>query len=606
MEKLKFQEPFSFDEICRTCLETKSDSLQRIFNSEISINDNNDKEYKEPISTSEMLVTVSSLKILPEDDLPKGICNECLESLEKAYNFRKMCIRSDLTIQTMKLQNRIQIHSENDDDSQPSPKEDIEDKSVNESNDNSNAPVYEVLKSTGTCDDNETTQSYVGNKSRIKEEKSESNSDSVDKHEIILDESIISVNQESYLTLKKEILTDPKIEKPNPRNKRNGCFICEDCGKSFDRQHRLHRHLSVHKKEGRPFECEHCKRRFAQEGHLRRHAITHDTTFLEHTELKKCIDGHQCPECPRKFLKQVSLASHMRTHRQKIDMYKPYQCEECLKIFEGVHRLNRHKKLHEENHQYVCDTCGQTFGTRSHLIDHLSKHNGIKPHICHFCAKSFQQAGTLKDHLRTHTGEQPFLCSECGKAFKSASNLRQHQLRHTGVKSYQCSECPSKFTLKSDLSKHASTHGNEKPYTCEICGSRFTKNSSLTKHKIIHTGEKPHQCDCCKMRFISSNHMKRHMRTHTGEKPYACKYCDRKFAQSNDMIKHLRSHVGANVYKCEECDASFRLNTELKKHIAEHYQAQLKNNGKVDEIPAELLQAAPTSSSELHPLIKKA
>ncbi|GBM91423.1 Protein glass [Araneus ventricosus] len=51
-------------------------------------------------------------------------------------------------------------------------------------------------------------------------------------------------------------------------------FVCEVCGKDFDRKHNLHAHQRRHTGE-KPFVCPTCDKRFIEQGVLTRHLRTH-------------------------------------------------------------------------------------------------------------------------------------------------------------------------------------------------------------------------------------------------------------------------------------------------------------------------------------------
>ncbi|XP_073832616.1 uncharacterized protein [Musca autumnalis] len=368
-----------------------------------------------------------------------------------------------------------------------------------------------------------------------------------------------------------------EVEKPSARNRRNGNFPCDICGKVFDRPYRLKRHLPVHSME-RPHACNVCNYRFFTSNLLRIHMVQHENENAGAFMMKSRPDGFKCPDCPRRFEKQASLSAHRQIHtRNNSDVN--YPCTTCQRNFMSVRSLTEHiTNKHPEVEKHKCDQCDKTFVLHAHLVEHLNRHKGNKNFICLICEKEFGYTNTLKEHMRTHSGESPYLCPQCGKTFRSASNLRQHMERHFGLKKYQCPECPSRFNCRSDLCKHTSTHTNAKPHVCDICGSRFTRSYSLQKHKLLHSGERPFKCDQCSMTFAIIYHLRRHMRTHTGEKPYKCKYCDRAYAESGDLTKHLRTHVGENTYMCSECPMAFKYQSELRQHVSEHYKNSLQQN----------------------------
>lgn len=157
-------------------------------------------------------------------------------------------------------------------------------------------------------------------------------------------------------------------------------YICPACGKTYDDQETLSKHLETH-------------------------------------------SGFDCTVCGKSYTTKSNLQTHMRKHNGD----KPYNCTYCDKCFTSLCVLKVHLRTHTGEKPFVCPTCGVSFAKNIHLKRHLSIHTGIKPHECKICNKRFSRSDHLKRHVQSiHTQDRPHICSLCGKDFVRKYELNKH------------------------------------------------------------------------------------------------------------------------------------------------------------------------------------
>lgn len=319
---------------CRICMKKDDPNIESIYN--------NAEDNLMIIDIIHLLVP--NLQISESDNLPQKICGICKNNL--IIVFRDVCkIRDLCTRSEEELKQFIEIF---------------------ESEEN----TVEIL------DNNSSNISLI----KIEEEILELNDNSLN-HKIESDneynENILTTDED--VSIKKDRVK--KVKQPH---------TCTVCNKEFDKAYRLLRHSNIHNAEGKPFECLQydCHQRFASESNLMRHSIVHSNVIAENTSvLNEKPKIYKCNECDKEFLKQESLSSHMKTHKDRI--HTEFSCEYCSKKFTKINLLTRHAKTHEEMKSHICNICNKTFALGGQLIDHLNKHKGIKPHVCNVCHKGW-------------------------------------------------------------------------------------------------------------------------------------------------------------------------------------------------------------------------
>lgn len=121
-----------------------------------------------------------------------------------------------------------------------------------------------------------------------------------------------------------------------------------------------------------------------------------------------------CNLCGTAFKTLKKYKTHIEEHEFKKKLRDSGQdpdhikCELCDRTFTKIDAYIRHQKIHSPNNPNICDFCGKAFISPSLLKVHRGRHTGLKPFSCKLCGKGFATKFDLEVHLRFHTGERPY------------------------------------------------------------------------------------------------------------------------------------------------------------------------------------------------------
>ena len=280
-------------------------------------------------------------------------------------------------------------------------------------------------------------------------------------------------------------------------------FVCEICGKEFNRKSYLLKHEKTHTKERPSFVCNICQNSFYSPRDLRRHGLLHKEKTIA------------CSHCPKFFSDQTLLDTHLRGLGQS----------------------------------FKCSLCSNVYTKKRFLQDHeRRKHTGETPYSCSLCEKKFTMSYMLKDHInRDHTDvPQKFVCQFCGKKYNRKSTMLEHSKTHSGGDpSTTCDICEDTFNTKLAYKHHQNKH--QEKFKCEECGKCFGNPRNFEHHKISHSGLKQFQCSCCVKAYSSMKSLKKHMEIKHDEiqgksLTYRCNNCDKAYTNKRSLEKHSKKH----------------------------------------------------------------
>lgn len=299
---------------------------------------------------------------------------------------------------------------------------------------------------------------------------------------------------------------------------------------TYNRQKNFKQHCAVWKKQSNnSCICSVCGKMFESELFLTKHMAVHSENKIS------------CPKCAKVFPTWKQVLGHMdRMHKPKV-----IQCNKCSKKFSTKPMLAYHQQMHHV--AATCKLCLMQFPSKYALRAHLDKHEAN--YYCPTCGKSYKSKSTFKIHqsICGVVEKTPnFFCDVCGKGYIRKNGIRTHlKVDHGFGKVFSCEWCSKKFDAISRLKMHTVKHTKERNFSCDMCGGRFVTHPALIYHKRLHTGEKPFPCDMCNESFLSASRRMEHKHRKHFDPTKECHLCNMKFVMASQLKKHVSRHYNS-------------------------------------------------------------
>ncbi|GJQ81007.1 hypothetical protein Trydic_g23435 [Trypoxylus dichotomus] len=511
--------------VCRACLKISKNGLN-IF-----------EHQKDDKCVVDMIMDCTSVIMEKDDRYPVNICNNCMERLSSAYNFREMVVRSNIKL--VNFYNRKVINKEEgsqnnnvDDDEvkneifvkneqvDPVTTDDLLSKAILIM-DNRQASLNLLMgkdMSSGVanfcCKNEDTSQTQALVKEELFVEKLPEYS-SLDEIDGLFDESNSNSSSSDESSE-----TECKNEEVKDENKTKSTSSIVREGKSRKK-------------------CINMRNHNEKQAEMLDNPDYHRIINSGLSKKEKDRETVHCRECNKTFSFRYYVAVHAYTHTGNV----PFKCQQCDKCYPKESLLRKHIRSHFQTRDFACDECGKAFFRKQQLQYHkASKHSEERPYRCNVCDKAFKVPSALWKHTLIHVNDKKYVCEICGKGFVEMVGLTKHKITHTTEKNFVCTTCGKAFMRKRTLGWHLKKHLEDKPYICSYCGKRFHCTTILKNHILIHTGAKPFACEICGKTFRQRSCIGRHMRIHTGETPYPCKICSSSFKYSHHLLNHMKVH----------------------------------------------------------------
>ncbi|XP_062533596.1 gastrula zinc finger protein XlCGF57.1-like [Armigeres subalbatus] len=508
--------------VCRIC-----ESQQNLCDLTTQVNEN----------VAEKLSTLTSIRISPEDSLPRCICLECIGSLNLAYDFLLRCEASE-----QRLRDALRGEAE------PNQKVEIEEMGQeDEEEETATAVEFVVSKSDEEVDDDDMAIAIVQEETMSMVDDAQFLYETVPMkytiEEYLEDGDDEDVDQGEEHAQTEVVVEEVEVHMPEEMsNEKDKHFYCDTCGSGFEKCTDLYQHIKSHGKAR--YQCKECDRWFSRRAHLQSHEVIHTGERNFH-----------CHRCPSAYKSSRNLRRHVKSaHLGE----KPFVCDLCGKEFSQKTVLEAHHSTHVQEKNYSCEVCPKRFKSSKLLKLHVIRHvkgsqpkQETEPVECDVCHKVYSSKMSLKNHKLIHS-DAKIACTFCGKNFKIMAHLKVHLRSHTKEQPYECNQCHKKFGYETSLKTHRLVHSNERPYKCDLCDVAFRQLNHLKAHKFLHSGQKPFECTVCKKAFALRGNLTIHMRIHDGPvgSPFQCRLCvGKRLNDSNALKRHLRAHPNAKVVK---------------------------------------------------------
>ncbi|CAK9291296.1 unnamed protein product [Gordionus sp. m RMFG-2023] len=392
----------------------------------------------------------------------------------------------------------------------------------------------------------------------------------------------------------------------------------EDINKNQIKQEHLS--MSIGKKKGakirlKYYRCHFCGKIFNQEAHLSRHIKS------VHQRLKpyKC---YLCPKIPPN--PALAYDEQLTGSSANISIRDHYERDPStghwIKSFSRKEFLIKHiRSVHQGYRAYSCDLCGMKYCDKRDMENHKKKAHSIDskhlrlqnlgndtqtpiPRACPYPACSnivFTSKIHLSKHVKTfHSSSSNIKSYNLGldegnkmaTPIDKSSALTNRGMDDMNVNNYYGSlmnqdettpfedsasfleDIPNSLPLNIhspiplQLKMSSISQLDSIPYP----SSQLTDGMLVTDNSLVSPNSLCFACDTCDKLFTNRASLVRHFKSvHENHRAYACRICGRSFNQRPHLERHLASLIHADVlkYACDYCGRRFALKSRLEKHL---------------------------------------
>ncbi|XP_055637572.1 zinc finger protein 431-like [Toxorhynchites rutilus septentrionalis] len=312
---------------------------------------------------------------------------------------------------------------------------------------------------------------------------------------------------------------------------------------------------------------------------------------VDHTAREKAWSNIKCNDCNKRF----QYSSGLTQHRENRERKEYYRCKICNILTKERRSLQLHfeftrfhpiletseeerlrfdeKIMTIEEPDTRCCGCDEVFPDGASLVEHtkevhFKENDGIPSFMCMICYGSFSEKRMLTRHQIAYAGRRYYVCLEEGCQFRSDERLIIKKHVDSGL------HCNTSMLPEPEPEPEITEF-----FCCfQMCYETFGTMEELENHCYVHHGEQrafnshfskdsESVCPLCKRHFAKRSVFQAHIQSHTNRK-FACATCGTKFATRDTLKKHERSHSRiSNAYFCQQCTAVYATQQALSRHV---------------------------------------
>lgn len=567
-------------ETCRLCRKGNEVFLESIF------------DYKYGFQISEMAMKIIPIIIVPNDELPKWICEECLEITVSAFQLQKTSIESENWYRSQfgNLEN-VMVKTEQ------------------------KPETFYNVKVENFSED---------------EFKFEGRDNTIDFSD---DDSYLNEPRMEPIATRSKTLFNPR-ELPGSKSMSftEKWYQCNFCDTKLKPRSNMMRHMKrLHDPIAKPFACSFCVQRFEDEGTQQSHELIKHAGDIPTTIFcdicgasgnhKEGMDRHKSDDHNMKIEKNGDESEEETTlvRRRFKDKFNPrpvpgyeslpyddiwYSCSFCDKQLKPRKSILRHIRLKHDPEflPFGCGFCIERFDTAEGLSVHnTEKHSGDEKQesttiFCDICGISGQSQQGIDNHkaddhqLAFYGSAQEVpegLVLQTRKRKKDNFNPRplpgSEKMKYDDI-GYQCSFCPKQLKPRRVMLRHIRLkHDPERfPHGCRFCIKRFELLDDLQEHEAASHNQSRQVpailfCDLCGISGDGKEGMEVHMTddhlritkdpTSDTALKFACSKCEVGFQRREQLEQHVSLHHTEKSTKCNKCSEKFRDKLLLRNHV---------------------------------------